>query len=471
MQVQSEDITVAWGAQPHHLDQQYGRWRLAVFQDVQEALDSSKLYFLYDPEADERSMTTGCRKGGASIVVFDVHLRCFVAEMPITTYGKPKFLFALKAPAQSGGTSFVLVCEQQGYGNELHVSRIDLWQDGLSIAGNQLLLNQPLPVGPDYICSMREDAPEMVVLASPGLQVWRVDAMAAGPSPPSTYFRVPGAELTHFYDGFLSMGSVYLLSAFSDENLDYSRIHVLDLENGGQLTTHTCHADPARGMPPARQQAAIDSLSGYILVAGGEISYGGTVQRLSDYWALDLSTFEWTQVPSSMPIPLIEPRLTTTYSGNVYLWGDFDQPLPGMPHGTHLRILRVSGFGHKVRYPISISAESTAAPPAYEDAYLSYSSSQPPAPYSQAPTSHPPAVGFNGAPAYPSNGYSQPGVMMPQPGAMMPQPGAMLPEAYATPPGSHYPVVQGNGEGYQAPPGQHVYVPPKGKKKKNCSIM
>ncbi|KAF8354550.1 hypothetical protein PRIPAC_96173 [Pristionchus pacificus] len=465
MQVQSEDITVAWGQQPHHLDQQYGRWRLAVFQDVQEAIDSSKLYFLYDPDADERSMTTGSRKGGASIVVFDLNLRCFVAELPITVFGrrgKPKFLFALKAPASSGGTSFVFVSESEGNGGmyQLHVSRIDLWQDGLSIADNRPLLSQPMNVAGDYICTMREDAPEMVVMANPGLQVWRVDALAAGPSQPN-YFTVPGAELRHFYDGFLSMGSVYLLSAFADGNLDYTRVHVLSLENPGQINTHTCHADPARGMPPARQQAAIDSTSGYILVAGGEIDYGGNVQRLSDYWVLDLTSFQWQQVPSSMPIPLIEPRLTTTYSGNVYLWGDFDQPLPGMPHGTHLRILRIRGFGQKAAPP-SYDAATSASPYPSVTPSPTYPS-QPIAPYPQSAPAHPPA-GQN-APAYPSYapnpaaGYSAPGAM-PQQGAYQ-APGPSY--------GGDYP--RQDGQGYHAPPGQQAYYPPQEKKKKDCSIM
>ncbi|EPB67899.1 hypothetical protein ANCCEY_13008 [Ancylostoma ceylanicum] len=58
MQVNTEDITVSWGQQPHALDSTYGKWRTAVFQDVQESIDMSKLYFLYDPIADELSGTS-----------------------------------------------------------------------------------------------------------------------------------------------------------------------------------------------------------------------------------------------------------------------------------------------------------------------------------------------------------------------------------------------------------------------------
>lgn len=83
-----------------------------------------------------------------------------------------KFLFALKCPSPQGGSAFVLVTEEEVYGQiRLNVSRIDLAQDGLSIANVRPLIPQALTIGGEYICSMREDLPEIVVMANPGLQV------------------------------------------------------------------------------------------------------------------------------------------------------------------------------------------------------------------------------------------------------------------------------------------------------------
>ncbi|EYB92736.1 hypothetical protein Y032_0190g1235 [Ancylostoma ceylanicum] len=83
-----------------------------------------------------------------------------------------KFLFSLKCPSPQGGSAFVLVTEEQIYGQiRLHVFRLDLSGDGLSVTNCRALLHQPLTIGGEYIASMREDVPEVVVMANPGLQV------------------------------------------------------------------------------------------------------------------------------------------------------------------------------------------------------------------------------------------------------------------------------------------------------------
>ncbi|KAJ1364618.1 hypothetical protein KIN20_024742, partial [Parelaphostrongylus tenuis] len=317
MQVNTEDITVNWGQQPHPLDSTYGKWRMALFQDLQESIDMNKLYFLYDPVADEQCCTSGSRKGYPGLVIFDLNFKCFVGEVPVHAQGTMKFLFSLKCPSPQGGSAFVLVTEEQNYGQiRLNVFRLDLSGDGLSVANCRPLLNSPLTIGGEYICSMREDAPEIVVMANPGLQVWRIDAMAEQPREPSAYFTVPGADLTHFYDGFLSNGCVHFLSSSPDGHLDHTRVHVLNLENAGQITTHNCTPDPQRGMPSPRKNAGIDGVANAILLAGGEIDHGNyNVQRLVDYWVLDTRTFQWLQIPAQMPAPLIEPRLTACNSG------------------------------------------------------------------------------------------------------------------------------------------------------------
>lgn len=184
-------------------------------------------------------------------------------------------------------------------------------------------MTSPLPIDSDFICSMREDKPELVVVYGPGMNIVRIDASATSPRDPVDRFAVPGAELSHFYDGFVSIGNVYFLSASPDGLLDWSRVHVLNIESRGQISTYPCSPDPQRGMPPGRKQAALDAIAGFILMAGGEIDYGhGNCTRLVDYWVLDITSFKWNQVPAQMPVPLIEPRLTTANSGND-TWASF----------------------------------------------------------------------------------------------------------------------------------------------------
>ncbi|MCP9266138.1 hypothetical protein DINM_021621 [Dirofilaria immitis] len=357
MQVSTEDVTVPWGKAPDPLDIQMGHWRMAVFQDVQESFDHSKLYFLYDPIADEKSGTSGGRKGNQGLVVFDLYQRCFTGAIPIFSEGTPKFIFALKCPSFSGGSSFVIACTATRYDQTgLLLYRINLTRDGMSLESEpKALLSNFIAIDDTFIVSMREDAPEVVLMTAPGLIIWRINCLGEQPSSPTESFSVAGADLNHYYDAYLSQGNIYFLSQSPDGHFDHSRIHVLEITGQHQLHTVMCNPDSVRGVPCARKQAAIDSVAGYILLAGGEINYGGSVSRLVDYWFLDLSTFVWQQIPVEMPIPLIEPRLTTTNSGSIYLWGDFDQPLPGMPAGTHIRILKITGF-------------ESIRPPSYDEA-------------------------------------------------------------------------------------------------------
>ncbi|CAL2047953.1 unnamed protein product [Caenorhabditis brenneri] len=284
MQVNSEDITVAWGEAPHPLDAQYGKWRMAVFQDVQESIDGTKLYFLYDPQDDEA-----------------LHL-CWSPRRKCTD------TLALTSP-------------------------------------------QTLTVSEEYICSMREDQPEIVVMANPGLQVWRINCMAESAQPPVAQFTVPGADLTQFPYGLMNDGKLIFLSATPDGHFDNTRVHMLSLNNPHHIISQNCSRDPQRGMPIPRKQCGFDSVTNAILMAGGEVDCGNGFERLVDYWVLNTQTFQWLQVPSQMPCPLNEPCLTACHSGTIYVWGDFDQPLPGtQQHGTRLRNLRVSGL-EKASHP------------------------------------------------------------------------------------------------------------------------
>ncbi|CAD6190601.1 unnamed protein product [Caenorhabditis auriculariae] len=474
MQVRNEDITMAWGQTPHQLDSQYGRWRMAVFQDVQESVDMNRLYFLYDPELDERSGTSGSRKGGKCLVTFDTNIRCFTSEIPLYVPGELKFLFSLKCPSPQGGSALLLVtAEMMNQDLKLHVFRLDMSSDGMTISNLRPLLNEPLIIGGEFICCMRDDAPEIVVMANPGLKLWRIDGMAENPRPYVAYNDIYGAQLEHFYDGFLSNGNIVFLSASPDGHFDPSRVHLLNLNNPKNMTTQNTSADNARGMPTPRKQAGFDSAGNAILMAGGEIDRGyGNVERLTDYWVLDTHTFRWTQVMSQMPCPLIEPRLTVANSGNIYVWGDFDQPLPGMSHGTHLRIIRVTGFD-QANKPPSYTPTAAPPPPAYPS--LSDNSSPNPQNYQGYPQSQqqplPPYPSYN--PNQSNPGYGNQSAPQPYGGQYPGQnqyqgQGQQYPgqDQYGGQSNTMYP----SGGSTDQYPGQHAVYPPQ-KNKKDCSIQ
>lgn len=368
--VTSEDITVAWGCAPPPDEALTGRWRTAIFQDVQEASDASCLYFLYDPVPDQRpTYPGGYRKSGNCVVVFDLSLKCFTREIPIYVPGSPKFLFALRPQVVGGETRAVIVSQiDMGGAVQIHFTLLNLAN------GQHCPITAPLDIARDFICTIREDAPELIVMSNPGLQVWRLalDVMTA--TEPLEYFRVIGAQLNHFYDGFICGGVVFFVSANPDGTLDYTRVHLLDMQTRS-ITTRACTPDARGKYPCARLQAAIVALSRCIIVCGGEVIHAGRygamgVQRLSDYWRLDLKAFQWEQCSGQMPCPFIEPRVTSTYAGQVYLWGDWDGELPGIASGvSHLRIVRVDGFDQ----PFTSVARSappvhSSVPPPYQQA-------------------------------------------------------------------------------------------------------
>ncbi|MFH4980086.1 hypothetical protein AB6A40_006795 [Gnathostoma spinigerum] len=385
-------------------------------------------------------------------------------------------------------------------GVELLLWGVDLSQDGIHYHGSpRPLLNNGIPVSDEYIASMREDAPELIIMTAPGLTIWRINCLVQQPTNPTDSFSVANSDLSHFYDAFLSHGLIYFMSASPDGHLDYSRIHVLDLASRGTITTQQCFPDPQRGSPCARKEAAIASMSGFILLAGGEIDHGTAVTRLVDYWVLDLSAYKWIQIPAQMPVPLIEPRLTTCNSGNVYIWGDFDQPLPGMPSGTHLRILKVVGF-HRLNPPpynealsqSSVSPHTEAQASAGYPLYPSVTGQQSEG-YSNQPYPNYPSQGGvppnQASPPYSSPaapiGFQTYGAEQPTSGAVPgynQQPYPQMPQSstvpsYGQPP---YPGVQTTAppyatqQCYPPPPvqgstGQYAYYPPT--QKKDCSLQ
>lgn len=92
--------------------------------------------------------------------------------------------------------------------------QLHLWKLSFNSFGNGFegeprpLLSSPIPVNQDVIVTLREDAPELVVLSGPGLNVTRINCLSDYPSSPVGSFSVPGADIAHFYDAFVSRGFV-----------------------------------------------------------------------------------------------------------------------------------------------------------------------------------------------------------------------------------------------------------------------
>lgn len=88
------------------------------------------------------------------------------------------------------------------------LSRIDLTLDGMNLESEpKALISNFIPASDTYIVSMREDVPEIVLMTSPGLTVWRISCTAGQPSSRIESFSVSGADLSHYYDAYLSQGS------------------------------------------------------------------------------------------------------------------------------------------------------------------------------------------------------------------------------------------------------------------------
>lgn len=77
-----------------------------------------------------------------------------------------------------------------------------------------LLLNF-IPMNDTFIVSMREDAPEVIVITGPGITVWRVSCVSEQPSNPIESFSIPEGNLNHYYDAYLSQGFDFFVFTFS----------------------------------------------------------------------------------------------------------------------------------------------------------------------------------------------------------------------------------------------------------------
>lgn len=90
---------------------------------------------------------------------------------------------------------------------KIHVSRIELTENGMERIGDPWpLLIAPLVFDNQLICTMREDAPELIIAFGPGLNIVRVNADAEAPQEPLDRFNVAGSDLAlirhiYFYQG------------------------------------------------------------------------------------------------------------------------------------------------------------------------------------------------------------------------------------------------------------------------------
>lgn len=80
------------------------------------------------------------------------------------------------------------------------------------------LLSNFITVSDTFIVSMREDAPEVVLMTAPGLTVWRINCLTEQPSSPIESFSVSEADLNHYYDAYLSQGFDFSVFTFFDSN-------------------------------------------------------------------------------------------------------------------------------------------------------------------------------------------------------------------------------------------------------------
>lgn len=85
------------------------------------------------------------------------------------------------------------------------------------------LLNNPISLFGDYIIALREDVPELVLLTSPGLSVWRIPCLNPYPCDPIENFETNG-DLSHYYDanvsqGFIFISLFFIYNAFYMDNL------------------------------------------------------------------------------------------------------------------------------------------------------------------------------------------------------------------------------------------------------------